>query len=219
MGSALHLREGRRDSKQEQGEGAHFVSVECPATFREMRRLFVAACAALAAASAAQQAARRRRRRHLRAAPPKLGGGVEGFNIDLVNEAGRRMGRKVEIFAAEFSGLIPAMQAGKIDSSARPPLPQDARSNCSSPRVISSTYYQSSWPKQATSSRSTSSRQGVSSNKGSAYDKWLQDNSAKLGLKGAESYGTNADAMQAVISGRADAGLTGNTVAAYAVCG
>ena len=48
-------------------------------------------------------------------AMPKLGGGVEGFNIDLVTEAGRRMGRKVEIFAAEFSGLIPAMQSGKID--------------------------------------------------------------------------------------------------------
>jgi polar amino acid transport system substrate-binding protein len=57
----------------------------------------------------------------------------------------------------------------------------------------------------------------VASNKGSAYDKWLQDNAGKLGLKAAESYGTNADAMQAVISGRADAGLTGNTVAAYAV--
>ena len=48
-------------------------------------------------------------------AMPRLGGGVEGFNIDLVTEAGRRMGRKVEIFAGEFSGLIPAMQAGKID--------------------------------------------------------------------------------------------------------
>src|SRR5439155_15671076 len=48
-------------------------------------------------------------------AMPKLGGGVEGFNVDMINEAGRRMGRKVEIYAAEFSGLIPAMQAGKID--------------------------------------------------------------------------------------------------------
>ncbi len=46
---------------------------------------------------------------------PKLGGGVEGFNIDLVLEAGKRMGRKIEIFAGEFSGLIPAMNAGKID--------------------------------------------------------------------------------------------------------
>jgi polar amino acid transport system substrate-binding protein len=56
----------------------------------------------------------------------------------------------------------------------------------------------------------------IASNKGSAYDKWLQENAAKYGWK-AESYGTNADAMQAVSSGRADAGLTGNTVGAYAV--
>ena len=45
---------------------------------------------------------------------PKLGGGVEGFNIDLVNEAGQRMGRKVEIFAAEFSGPHPG-DAGRQD--------------------------------------------------------------------------------------------------------
>ena len=29
----------------------------------------------------------------------KPGGGVEGFNIDLILEAGKRMGRKIEIFA------------------------------------------------------------------------------------------------------------------------
>ena len=47
-------------------------------------------------------------------AMPKAGGGIEGFNVDMILEAGRRMGRKIEIFSGEFSGLIPAMQAGKI---------------------------------------------------------------------------------------------------------
>ena len=48
-------------------------------------------------------------------AMPKMGGGIEGFNVDLVLEAGKRMGRRIEVFSGEFSGLIPAMNAGKLD--------------------------------------------------------------------------------------------------------
>ena len=48
-------------------------------------------------------------------AMPKVGGGVEGFNIDLLAEIGRQLGRKVDVMAAEFSGLIPAMNARTID--------------------------------------------------------------------------------------------------------
>ncbi len=153
-------------------------------------------------------------------AMPKLGGGVEGFNIDLVTEAGRRMGRKVEIFAAEFSGLIPAMQSGKIDFVGAPTTvtPERAKALLFTEGYLN-TYYQFVVAAGKPELKSLDELKGkvVASNKGSAYDKWLQDNAAKLGLKGAESYGTNADAMQAVISGRADAALSGNTTAAYAV--
>jgi polar amino acid transport system substrate-binding protein len=153
-------------------------------------------------------------------AMPKLGGGVEGFNIDLVTEAGRRMGRKVEIFAAEFSGLIPAMQSGKIDFVGAPTTvtPERAKQLLFTEGYLN-TYYQFVVAAGKPELKSLDELKGkvVASNKGSAYDKWLQDNAAKLGLKGAESYGTNADAMQAVISGRADAALSGNTTAAYAV--
>jgi polar amino acid transport system substrate-binding protein len=152
-------------------------------------------------------------------AMPKLGGGVEGFNIDLMTEAGRRMGRKVEIFAAEFSGLIPAMQAGKIDFVGAPTTvtPERAKQLLFTEGYLN-TYYQFVVAAGKPELKSLEELKGkvVASNKGSAYDKWLQDNAAKLGLK-AESYGTNADAMQAVISGRADAALSGNTTAAYAV--
>jgi polar amino acid transport system substrate-binding protein len=152
-------------------------------------------------------------------AMPKLGGGVEGFNVDLINEAGRRMGRKVEIFSAEFSGLIPAMQSGKLDFVGAPTTvtPERAKQLLFAEGYLN-TFYQFVVPATKPDIKSLDDLKGktVASNKGSAYDKWLQDNSGKLGLK-AESYGTNADAMQAVMSGRADAGLTGNTVAAYAV--
>jgi len=152
-------------------------------------------------------------------AMPKLGGGVEGFNVDLITEAGKRMGRKVEIFAGEFSGLIPAMQSGKIDFVGAPTTvtPERAKQLLFTEGYLN-TYYAFIVAAGKPDLRSLDELKGqtVASNKGSAYDKWLQDNATKLGLK-AESYGTNADAMQAVISGRADAGLTGNTVGAYAV--
>jgi len=188
-----------------------------------MRNLFVATCIALAAGSASAQ------QKPLIVgvdgtfaphAMPKLGGGVEGFNIDLMIEAGRRMGRKVEIFSAEFSGLIPAMQAGKIDFVGAPTTvtPERAKALLFTEGYLN-TYYQFVVGAAKPELKALEELKGkvVASNKGSAYDKWLQDNAAKLGLKAAESYGTNADAMQAVISGRADAALSGNTTAAYAV--
>ena len=153
-------------------------------------------------------------------AMPKLGGGVEGFNVDLINEAGRRMGRKVEIFAGEFSGLIPAMQSGKIDFVGAPTTvtPERAKSLLFTEGYLNTYYvFVVAAGKPDLRSLDDLKAKTIASNKGSAYDKWAQDNAAKLGLKGTESYGTNADAMQAVISGRADAGLTGNTVGAYAV--
>ena len=53
-------------------------------------------------------------------AMPKLGGGYEGFNIDLAKEIGKRLKRKITIDAAQFSGIVPALQAGTYDFVAAP---------------------------------------------------------------------------------------------------
>src|SRR5262245_35885805 len=53
-------------------------------------------------------------------AMPKLGGGVEGFQIDLFTEVARRMKREITIDAVSFSTLIPGMQAGRYDFIAAP---------------------------------------------------------------------------------------------------
>src|SRR5919201_6055154 len=53
-------------------------------------------------------------------AMPSLSGGYEGFNIDLANEIGRRLHRRVTIDAAQYSGLLPALQAGTYDFIAAP---------------------------------------------------------------------------------------------------
>jgi polar amino acid transport system substrate-binding protein len=152
-------------------------------------------------------------------AMPKLGGGVEGFNIDLIEEIGRKMGRKIEIFAGEFSGLIPAMNAGKIDFVGAPTTatPERAKNLLFSEGYLN-TYFQFVTAAKTPEIKSLEDLKGrtISVNKGSAYDRWAQENAAKYGFK-VESYGTNADATQAVIAGRADAVLTGNTVGAYSV--
>ena len=48
-------------------------------------------------------------------AMPSLSGGVEGFNVDMAQLIAERLGTTIQIDAAQFSGLIPAMQAGTYD--------------------------------------------------------------------------------------------------------
>lgn len=151
-------------------------------------------------------------------AMPKLGGGVEGFNVDLIMEIGKQLGRKMEIHAAEFSGLIPAMNAGRIDFVGAPTTVTPERAqNLLFTEGYLNTYYQFLVPAGKPDLKSLDDLKGkmITANKGSAYDKWLADNAAKYGFRH-ESYPTNSDAVQAVLSGRADATLGGNTVSAYA---
>ena len=53
-------------------------------------------------------------------AMPKLGGGVEGFQIDLFTEVARRMNRGITIDSVSFSTLIPGMLSGRYDFIAAP---------------------------------------------------------------------------------------------------
>src|SRR5262249_24000079 len=51
---------------------------------------------------------------------PNLSGGYQGFNVDLANEIAKRLKRKIVIDAAQFSGLVPALQAGTYALAASP---------------------------------------------------------------------------------------------------
>jgi polar amino acid transport system substrate-binding protein len=150
---------------------------------------------------------------------PNLSGGYQGFNVDLANEIAARLKRKIVLDAAQFSGLVPALQAGTYDFLAAPTTatPERAESMLFTEGYLN-TDFQFLIKKGAPKIAKLEDLKGktVSVNKGSAYDSWARELEGKIGLK-VESFGTQTDAVQAVLVGRADANVAGNTVIAWAV--
>src|SRR5947207_909103 len=152
-------------------------------------------------------------------AMPKLGGGYEGFNIDLAEEIAKRLKRKTVIDAVQFSGIVPALQAGTYAYVAAPTTVSKERAeNMLFTEGYLNTDFQFLIKKGAPKVEKLEDLKGkiVSVNKGSAYDSWARDLEGKVGWK-VESFGTQTDAVQAVLAGRADANVAGNTVIAWAV--
>jgi polar amino acid transport system substrate-binding protein len=152
-------------------------------------------------------------------AMPKLGGGYEGFNIDLANEIGKRMKRPVTIDAVQFSGIVPALQAGTYDFVAAPTtVTKERADNMLFTEGYLNTDFQFLIKKGGPKVVKLEDLKGkiVAVNKGSAYDSWARGLEEKIGWK-VESFGTQTDAVQAVLAGRADANVAGNTTVAWAV--
>ena len=151
-------------------------------------------------------------------AMPRLGGGLEGFNIDLGNEIARRMKRPILIDGTEFSALIPGMNAKKYDFVLAPTTatPERARTMLFSEGYME-TDYRFLVKKGEPGIQGLEDLKGktITVNKGSAYESWARQNADKYGFK-FDVYGTNADAVQAVLSGRANANLAGHTVSMWA---
>ena len=150
---------------------------------------------------------------------PSLSGGYEGFNIDLANEIAKRLKRKIVIDAAQFSGLVPALLAGTYDFLAAPTtVTKERAENMLFTEGYLNTDFQFLIKKGSPKVTKLEDLKGktISLNKGSAYDSWARDLEAKIGWK-VESFGTQTDAVQAVLVGRADANVAGNTAVAWAV--
>jgi polar amino acid transport system substrate-binding protein len=149
----------------------------------------------------------------------KLSGGIEGFNVDLANEIAKRLHRGIEIDATQFSGLLPGLQAGSYDFIAAPTtVTKERAENMLFTEGYLNTDFQFVVKKDTPDIKALEELKGktIAVNKGAVYDSWARDLAEKIGWT-VESYGTNTDAIQAVISGRAYANVAGNTAGAWAV--
>ena len=149
---------------------------------------------------------------------PRLEGGVQGFNVDLFREVARRMGREITIDSASFSGLVPALNAGRYDFLAAPVTVTPERAeNLLFTEGYLFTEFQLGIRRGSAPIASTADLRGkaIAVNKGSAYDAWAQKNAPGMGFT-VQAYDSNPDAVQAVLAGRAYAVLAGNTAVKYA---
>ena len=151
-------------------------------------------------------------------AMPKRGGGVEGFNVDMANEIARRLGRRINVVAQEFSELIPGLQSRRFDFIAAPVTvtAERAKSLLFTEGYLN-TDYQFVVRKDAPDIAKPEDLKGktIAVNRGSIYDTWARQNGDKYGFQ-VESFNTTSDAVQAVLAGRAFANLAGNTAVAWA---
>ncbi len=151
-------------------------------------------------------------------AMPKMGGGVEGFNVDMANEIGRRLGRPMNIVAQEWAGLIPGLQAKRFDFMVAPTTvtAERAKSLLFTEGYLN-TDYQFVIRKGSPDITKPEELKGktIAINRGSIYDTWARQNAGKYGFE-VESFNTTTDAVQAVLAGRAYANLAGNTAVAWA---
>ncbi len=148
---------------------------------------------------------------------PNLQGGVQGFQIDLFREVARRMGREIVIESAAFSGLIPALNAGRYDFLCAPTTVTRERAEA---LLFTEGYLwtelQFGIRRGTPPIRSDEDLRGktISVNKGTPYEQWVNNNRERLNLT-LLAFDSQADAAQAVIQGRAYANLSGNTVIRY----
>lgn len=147
----------------------------------------------------------------------KLGGGVEGYFVDVSQEVARRMGRKLNVEVSSFSGLIPGLASGKYDWLAPTVATRERAANLLFTEGFVNTDYQFLVKKSDPEITALEQLKGkrVAINKGSIFDKWCAENSARYGL-GCDVYDSVADAIQAVLSGRAAAALANDFAVKWA---
>jgi len=151
-------------------------------------------------------------------AMPKLGGGVEGFQIDVFTEVARRLKREITIDSTSFSGLIPGLQAGRYDFIAAPvTVTKERAENMLFTAGYIWTAFQFGIKKGSAPIKGWEDLKGkaVAVNKGTPYETLSKKKGEELGFT-VQVYDTQPDAIQAVLSGRAYATLGGNTVIKYA---
>src|SRR6202012_2624160 len=148
---------------------------------------------------------------------PKLGGGTQGFQIDVFTEVAKRLHRGITIDSVSFSTLIPGLESGRYDFIAAPTTVTKERAE---KMLFTSGYlwtaFQFGIKKGTPPIKGWEDLKGkaVSVNKGTPYETLSQQKEKEIAFE-VQAYDTQPDATQAVLSGRAYATLGGNTVIVY----
>jgi polar amino acid transport system substrate-binding protein len=146
-------------------------------------------------------------------------GTITGFNVDLVNEVARRLGKAgAKIIDQQFAGIFAGLEAKKYEFIAAPVTLTQQRSEAMLfIEGFIATDLQFLTRKGGLTIESLDALKGktVAVNNGSAQEQYLESVREKYGFT-ISRYGKNADAFQAVLSGRDDAAISGDGNVMYA---
>jgi polar amino acid transport system substrate-binding protein len=145
------------------------------------------------------------------------GGKPVGFDIDMANALAQQMGGKATYVFSSFSGLLPALSAGRCDvvisgifitPDRVKQFPAIAYMNSHRALVVAGGN-----PKHISSPNALKGK-SVAVQAGTKYQQYLQGLQKKLGFT-LRSYPGDTDAIGQILVGRSDAVLTQDTEAAY----
>ena len=146
-------------------------------------------------------------------AQPRTGGGVEGFQVDLFTEVARRLGRGIAFEVGPFSALIPALQAGRYDFLAAPvAATEDLADTMLFTQGYLWTGYQFGIRAGAPPLGDWDDLKGktVAVARGTPFAEFAESITGEYGFTVA-AFARDEDAARAVVSGKADAALSGST--------
>ena len=145
-----------------------------------------------------------------------------GFDIDLVNAIGERLGVEVTHIPTDFTGLLPALDAGRCDVVASGIYLTAERLETFDAQPYYDTSIVLLTPADNTDITSPESLAGktVAVQAGTNYVQILNDLNTRLEAEGQplmtiQSYPDQTDAIQQLVVGRADATITQDTEAAF----
>jgi len=138
-----------------------------------------------------------------------LSGKLVGFNVDLAEAMGKELGEKITVDGVEWNAIVPGLMSRKYDYIAAPMTvtPELAKSFIFTEGYLKS-IYAFVQKKGSPDIKSAEDLKGklITVNKGNPMERWLQAHQQEYGYT-YQSFGTNADAVQAVVSGRAYANM------------
>lgn len=139
-----------------------------------------------------------------------LGGGLKGLTIDLAAELSKQIGQKISIDGAQWSAALPGLNSGKYDLLLSPVNVTPERAAM---LLFSEPYLENDFlfltKKDAPDVTDLNQFKGktIATNKGSSFEAWAKSKADEFQFK-VDVYGSGADAIQAVQSGRAFATLS-----------